>query len=185
MKTRVMLIASMALLLAACHGNKFVKTAPPASDAGAAANTTSTPAGGTGSANGGSAAGMTAGAGGSSVNANSSAEPTALHTLYFDFDSSEIRGEYNTVLAEQARVLTRNAGTKLRLEGHTDERGSPEYNVGLGERRAQAVRRALLLQGVGESQLSTVSFGEERPAVAGSTEEAYAKNRRVELVSAN
>ena len=181
MKTRVMLIVSVALLLAACHGNKFVKTAPPAGDAGAAANTTSTPAGGTGSASGDNAAGT----GSSAVNANSSAEPTALHTLYFDFDSSEIRGEYNTVLAEQARLLTRNAGTKLRLEGHTDERGSPEYNVGLGERRAQAVRRALLLQGVGESQVSTVSFGEERPAVAGSTEEAYAKNRRVELVSAN
>jgi peptidoglycan-associated lipoprotein len=182
MKTRVMLIVSMALLLAACHGNKFVKTAPPASDAGAAANTTSATAGGSGSATGGSAAGMT---GGASVDASSSAEPTALHTLYFDFDSSEIRGEYTAVLTEQARALTRNASTKLRLEGHTDERGSPEYNVGLGERRAQAVRRALLLQGVGESQLSTVSFGEERPAVAGSTEEAYAKNRRVELVSAN
>jgi peptidoglycan-associated lipoprotein len=71
---------------------------------------------------------------------------------------------------------------KVRLEGHTDERGSREYNIGLGERRAQAVRRALLLQGAGEVQLSTVSYGEERPAAAGSDEAAWTKNRRVEIV---
>ena len=71
---------------------------------------------------------------------------------------------------------------KVRLEGHTDERGSREYNIGLGERRAQAVRRALLLQGATDAQLSTVSYGEERPAVAGHDEAAWAKNRRVEIV---
>ena len=71
---------------------------------------------------------------------------------------------------------------KVRLEGHADERGSREYNIGLGERRGQAVRRALALQGVAETQLSTVSYGEERPVEAGSTEQAYSKNRRVEIV---
>jgi peptidoglycan-associated lipoprotein len=70
----------------------------------------------------------------------------------------------------------------VRLEGHADERGSREYNIGLGERRAQAVRRALLLQGVAESQLATVSYGEERPAAAGSGEDAYSQNRRVEII---
>ena len=70
----------------------------------------------------------------------------------------------------------------MRLEGHTDERGSREYNIGLGERRAQAVRRALMLQGVGDAQIVTVSYGEERPAQPGSDEAAWAKNRRVELV---
>ena len=74
---------------------------------------------------------------------------------------------------------------KVRLEGHTDERGTREYNIGLGERRAQAVRRALMLQGVGEAQISTVSFGEERPAVAGDDEAAWAQNRRVEILYAN
>jgi peptidoglycan-associated lipoprotein len=72
----------------------------------------------------------------------------------------------------------------VRLEGHTDERGSREYNIGLGERRAQTVRRALLVQGVAEAQITTVSYGEERPAVAGSDEAAFAQNRRVEFVYA-
>jgi peptidoglycan-associated lipoprotein len=73
----------------------------------------------------------------------------------------------------------------MRLEGHTDERGSREYNIALGERRAQAVRRALMLQGVADNQLVTVSYGEERPAVEGADESAYAKNRRVEFRPAN
>jgi peptidoglycan-associated lipoprotein len=70
----------------------------------------------------------------------------------------------------------------VRLEGHTDERGSREYNIGLGERRAQTVRRALMLQGVAEGQITTVSYGEERPAAEGSDDGAYSRNRRVELM---
>jgi len=73
----------------------------------------------------------------------------------------------------------------VRLEGHTDERGTREYNIGLGERRSQSVRRAFLLQGVAETQVSTVSYGEERPASAGSDEVAWAQNRRVEIVYLN
>jgi peptidoglycan-associated lipoprotein len=73
----------------------------------------------------------------------------------------------------------------VRLEGNTDERGSREYNIGLGERRAQAVRRALMLQGVADSQITTVSYGEERPAVTGHTEEAWSHNRRVDIVYLN
>jgi peptidoglycan-associated lipoprotein len=106
----------------------------------------------------------------------------AKRTVYFDFDSSEIRGEGADIVAAHAKYLSKNTGLKVRLEGHTDERGSREYNIGLGERRAQAVRRALLLQGAAETQLSTVSYGEERPAAAGSDEAAWAKNRRVEIV---
>ena len=81
-----------------------------------------------------------------------------------------------------ARNLTSHPNLKMKLEGNTDERGTREYNIGLGERRAQAVRRALMLQGVAESQLTTVSFGAERPAVEGDDEAAWAKNRRVEMV---
>jgi len=105
--------------------------------------------------------------------------------IYFDFDNSEIKPEYTDLVATHARNLVANGSIKVRLEGHTDERGSREYNIGLGERRAQAVKRALMLQGVGESQISTVSYGEERPAVTGHTEEAWAKNRRVEIVYVN
>jgi len=103
-------------------------------------------------------------------------------TVYFDFDSSEIKGEGTDVVAAHAKYLAANPTARVRLEGHTDERGSREYNIGLGERRAQSVRRALLLQGAADAQISTVSYGEERPAVPGHDEAAWAKNRRVEIV---
>jgi len=102
--------------------------------------------------------------------------------VYFDFDQSDIDPEFNDLLAAHGEYLAGNAGAQVRLEGHTDERGSREYNIGLGERRAQAVRRVLLLQGAATEQLSTVSYGEERSAVVGGNEEAYSLNRRVELV---
>jgi peptidoglycan-associated lipoprotein len=105
--------------------------------------------------------------------------------IYFDFDNSEIKPEYTSLVAVHARNLAANASVKVRLEGHTDERGSREYNIGLGERRAQSVKRALMLQGVSESQITTVSYGEERPAVTGHSEEAWSKNRRVEIVYVN
>jgi peptidoglycan-associated lipoprotein len=101
--------------------------------------------------------------------------------IYFDYDKAEIKSEYVSVVAAHAKFLNGNVNRKVRLEGHTDERGSREYNIGLGERRAQQVRRALMLQGVTEAQITTVSYGEERPAVSGSDEEAYGKNRRVEM----
>jgi peptidoglycan-associated lipoprotein len=101
--------------------------------------------------------------------------------IYFDFDKSDLRPEYSDLLARHANLLANNSGTTVRLEGHTDERGSREYNIGLGERRAQAVRRWLLIQGATANQISTVSFGEERPASFGTDEEAHAQNRRVEI----
>jgi peptidoglycan-associated lipoprotein len=114
-----------------------------------------------------------------------SAPGGASRLVYFDFDSSEIRPEFVSVIAAHAHAMARNASVRVRLEGHTDERGSPEYNIGLGERRAQAVRRALMLQGVTDAQLATVSYGEERPALPGQGEEAWAKNRRVEFIYLN
>jgi len=102
--------------------------------------------------------------------------------IYFDFDKSEIKPEYQDIVSAAARNLTSHPNLKLKLEGNTDERGTREYNIGLGERRAQAVKRALMLEGVAETQLSTVSFGAERPAAEGDDESAWAKNRRVNLV---
>ena len=101
--------------------------------------------------------------------------------IYFDFDSSELRPEDADTVARHAMQLADNPQWSVRLEGHADERGSREYNIGLGERRSQTVRRLLLIQGASASQISTVSFGEERPAAFGSTEDAYSQNRRVEL----
>ena len=101
--------------------------------------------------------------------------------IYFDFDSSEVRGDFTDVVSRHALHLANNPSTQVRLEGHADERGSREYNIGLGERRSQSVRRMLLIQGASASQISTVSFGEERPAAMGSSEADYAENRRVEI----
>src|SRR5579872_554319 len=109
----------------------------------------------------------------------------AKRVIYFDFDSSEIKGEGTDVVAAHAKYLASHGGQRVRLEGNTDDRGSREYNIGLGERRAQSVRRALMLQGATEAQVSTVSYGAERPAVVGNDESAWAKNRRVEIVYLN
>lgn len=101
--------------------------------------------------------------------------------IYFDFDESALRAEYSDLLARHAANLSNNSSASIRLEGHTDERGSREYNIGLGERRSQAVRKMLLIQGASAGQISTVSFGEERPAAFGSDDESHQLNRRVEI----
>ena len=111
-------------------------------------------------------------------------EPMTM-VIYFDFDQSELRPEYADLLARHAASLASNSRKSMRLEGHADERGSREYNIGLGERRSQTVRRMLLIQGGSSDQISTVSFGEERPAAFGSDEEAYELNRRVEIKYTN
>ena len=109
-------------------------------------------------------------------------KPHAVQRAFIEEQAVQCGYCINGMIMESAAFLAKNPSQKVRLEGHADERGSREYNIGLGERRGQAVRRALLLQGVAEAQLSTVSYGEERPAVAGSDEQAYALNRRVEIV---
>ncbi|MFW5824331.1 MAG: peptidoglycan-associated lipoprotein Pal [Marinobacter sp.] len=105
-----------------------------------------------------------------------------ITTFYFDFDTAEIKSEARDVLAAHARYLANNPDVNVRLEGHTDERGTKEYNMALGERRANAVQRFLVVNGAGRDQIETVSYGEEKPAASGSDESAWAQNRRVELI---
>lgn len=105
--------------------------------------------------------------------------------IYFDFDSSEVRPQDQDLVSRHAMQLSDDTRVRVRLEGHADERGSREYNIGLGERRSQAVRQMLMIQGVSAAQISTVSFGEERPASFGSSESDYAQNRRVEIKYTN
>lgn len=101
--------------------------------------------------------------------------------VYFDYDSFAIKPEFAAMLEAHARHLKADNRRRVALEGHTDERGGREYNLALGQKRAEAVRRALGLLGVNDAQLEAVSFGKEKPAEAGSDEAAYAKNRRVEI----
>jgi peptidoglycan-associated lipoprotein len=168
----VVLLVAASLSLGACASKK-PKAAPPATSDEAASTT---------SGGAGAASAASAGANADTEAAGPQGGLLATRVVYFDFDSSEIKGAGTDVVAAHAKYLASHAAIRVRLEGHTDERGSREYNIGLGERRAQAVRRALLLQGAVDAQISTVSYGEERPAVTGHDESAWAKNRRVEIV---
>ena len=178
--TKCVVLVLLMLLLTACGGQKA--TAPDDDlfgaygGDGAAGGADTGGLGGSGVADGsefgGGAAGPVGGPGGNLEN----------RVIYFEFDRSDVPGNYLELLEAHGRYLAANPDSRVRLEGHGDERGSREYNIGLGERRAQSVRQIMLLQGASASQLSTVSYGEERPAVLGSDEEAWALNRRVELV---
>jgi peptidoglycan-associated lipoprotein len=101
--------------------------------------------------------------------------------VYFDFDQSTIRPEFVDILSAHAAYLSRNTSVTVRLEGHADERGTPEYNIALGERRAKAIADFLISSGVSGSQLEVISYGEERPAALGHNATAWDKNRRVEV----
>ena len=171
--THVLAVAFLAVGLAACTKPKQTKPSePPAASA---------------EAGGASTSGVGEAATGSKPLTAQQQALAALRTkniVYFDYNSSEIPQEYLAVVSANAAYLVKYPTARLRLEGNTDERGSREYNIGLGERRAQTVRRAMLAKGVAEGQMTTVSYGEERPAVPGNDEAAYAQNRRVELVYA-
>lgn len=120
---------------------------------------------------------------GTNVDPNSIAgRAPAERTIYFDFDNADIRSEYLTIIAEHGRYLSQNPTGRVRLEGHTDERGTREYNVALGESRSKSVARMLKLQGVSSAQVRTVSYGEELPVDEGHSQVAWDKNRRVNIV---
>lgn len=106
----------------------------------------------------------------------------ANRTIYFEFDSANLTDESISILEIHGNFIAQNGNVNVRLEGHSDERGSREYNIGLGDRRAQSVRRVLLIQGASSDQIDTVSYGEEQPVMSGHDEESWAKNRRVELI---
>lgn len=106
----------------------------------------------------------------------------AAYTVYFDFDRSTIRAGERAKVEEVGRYLLENPGQGVRIEGHCDERGTEGYNLSLGERRALAVREYLLNMGIPDNRVDTISYGEDRPAAIGNTEEAYAKNRRGEFL---
>ncbi|MFY3382781.1 peptidoglycan-associated lipoprotein Pal [Paracidovorax sp. MALMAid1276] len=101
--------------------------------------------------------------------------------VYFDYDSYVIKSEFQSLIEAHARFIKANQGRKVMIEGHTDERGGREYNLALGQKRAEAVRRSLGLLGVPDSQVEAVSFGKEKPAAQGGTEDVHAQNRRAEL----
>jgi peptidoglycan-associated lipoprotein len=117
-----------------------------------------------------------------STDTNAQGPQNVARLVYFDFDSNVIKPEYQSLIDGHAKFLRANPGRHIFLEGHTDERGGREYNLALGQRRAEAVKQALKLLGVQDTQMEAVSFGKEKPADPGHDEGAWQKNRRVEIV---
>ncbi len=178
MKTlhRHLLAAVAAAALAACSSVPLDSQAPVESRTG---STSATGAGAAGGASSSQTRVAPVDVTGTS-NVNFSNLPKVV---YFDFDSYVVKDQYRPVIEANAKALTANRKMHMAVEGHTDDRGSSEYNLALGQRRAEAVVKSLTLLGADPSQLEAVSFGKERPAVQGENEEAWAKNRRAELAS--
>jgi peptidoglycan-associated lipoprotein len=179
MKLKLLLIATGLLSLAACSP-QAVKDGPTSTDDSSK---------GQASAQVGGLSGTGLGTGSALDNVsyergaiNDASSVLAEKVIYFEFDSDQISRDFIDLIAHHGKYLAANRDMQLRLEGHADERGTREYNVALGNRRAQAVRRLVLFQGVDASQLSMVSFGEEKPVALNHDEEAWHLNRRVELV---
>jgi peptidoglycan-associated lipoprotein len=159
-----------ALLLAACGSSVDLNSA-----AGAPVDDR------TGGASAGASAGAAGGANLSSSAIDEATYNALIKVVYFDFDSAQVRSEFNGGLEAKAQYLSADRSRRVKLEGHTDERGGSEYNLALGQQRAEAVRRSLAVLGVSESQMEAVSYGKERLADSGTDENAHAQNRRVEL----
>jgi peptidoglycan-associated lipoprotein len=165
----------LVVLLAACGTNVPLNNVPVA-DATAKPVGGSTTATGTGAVSSSTVAPVNL----TDASASDKAVSTA-RIVYFDYDSFVIKPEFQAMIAEHARYIKAQSSRKVAIEGHTDETGGREYNLALGQKRAEAVRGALAILGVSQNQMEAVSFGKEKPAVVGSTEEAYAKNRRTEI----
>ena len=174
---RYLMVAALAAVLAGCGSN--VKLDPPIQGSGADA--TATQGAGAGAAGAGAGQSTVTQVQAGPAGADAAGPAGVGRVIYFDFDSFTVKPEYQGLVDQHARFLQGNRGRSVAVEGHTDERGSREYNLALGQKRAEAVRRALTLVGATDAQIEAVSFGEEKPAVSGSSEDAYSQNRRVEI----
>ncbi|WDZ97166.1 peptidoglycan-associated lipoprotein Pal [Herbaspirillum sp. WKF16] len=162
------LIVSSAVLLAACSSTKLDdKNAPVENRAGSGAGADTRAVG---TVNAGSADPL-----------NDPQGVLAKRSVYFDYDSFAVKGEYRAVVENHAKYLVAHKDRKVIIQGNTDDRGGAEYNLALGQKRAEAVRKALVLLGVSESQVEAVSFGKEKPKALGQDESSYAENRRADI----
>ncbi len=178
-------LSTLALVLGGCASDVKLDTPVPVESratgtAGGAAGSGAAGAGGAGGAAG--AAGQSGVASVDLTRRNDAAANANLpRIVYFDYDSYVVKDEFRNVVEANARMLANDRSRRMSLEGHTDERGGREYNLALGQKRAEAVAKALVVLGASENQLEAVSFGKERPAALGHDEAAWAMNRRVEL----
>jgi peptidoglycan-associated lipoprotein len=175
MKKRVFLAVALAAVLAGCASGVKLDDAPPVVDRSATAVTpgTTTPRGADSS--------RVAPVDADRAASNQVGPANVARIVYFDYDSNSIKPEFQPLIEAHARFLKANSTRHVVIEGHTDERGGREYNLALGQRRSEAVRRALGLLGVQDNQVEAVSFGKEKPASEGHDETAWARNRRAEI----
>ena len=174
------LVAILAAALVGCSSTPT--TEAPVEDRGAAG---AAGAGAGGAQTGGAQAGGVTGSGVGSAAGNPLRDPASIlskRSIYFDFDSFVVKDEYRPLVEAHARYLQQNRNARMTIQGNTDERGSREYNIALGQKRADAVKRMMLLLGATDGQIETVSYGEERPKNAGHDESAWAENRRDDIV---
>lgn len=172
MNTRIFLVVMLAVMLGACSSTGGSKKTTAAAGEGS----------GSGSNNEVSTFGAGEGRGAGMSELDDPNSPLSTRIIYFEYDSSEIQERYREVVAAHADYLVKNPNVVVSLEGHADERGSREYNLALGERRALAVKRQMTLLGAQASQVRTMSYGEERPIESGHDDNSWSQNRRVELV---
>lgn len=175
MNKRVFLAAAMAAMLAACSSGVKLDDMPPVEDRSASTGRV----GPTVPNDGSQTRVPTVQA--DNLNAGQQGPANVSRIVYFDYDSYVIKPEFQNLIEAHARFLKQNNGKRIVVEGHTDERGGREYNLALGQRRSEAVRRALGLLGVTDQQVEAVSFGKEKPAAQGVDESAFAQNRRAEI----
>ena len=169
-KTTSLSLAALSLaLLSACSSTPLQEPAP-------ISNASTLPSAST-AAKPGSVAPVTAGAASSTL----SAKTPTQRAVYFDYDSFSIKDQYQNVIKENAQFVAGNKAQKVVIEGNTDERGGREYNLALGQKRAEAVKRGLSLMGTPEAQIEAVSFGSEKPKAQGANETAWAENRRSDI----
>ena len=188
MRFKLLLTIFVTGLLVGCGGAGQVKDGDAMSESGSSTGTDSSDSTQTGGINGGDGGDGAALGGVENIvsyerNAiNDANSVLAERVIYFDFDSDTISQDYMDLVAHHGKYLANNPDMKLRLEGHADERGTREYNVALGNRRAQAIRRLIMFQGVNAAQVTVISYGEEKPVALGHDDEAWRLNRRAELV---
>lgn len=161
----VILLAGLFGLMAGCSST--AKDESTASDNGATTDTTKA---------------VDTGGNGNATEMSSGSDALSKRVVYFEFDSSDVSSEARDIISAHAQNLAQNGSLSVVLEGHADERGTREYNIALGERRAKAVKQLFVVQGVQSSQIKVVSFGEERPAMTGHDDNAMSLNRRVEII---
>jgi peptidoglycan-associated lipoprotein len=180
---RLIVAAAFVALLAGCQTQPTTQTAAPVEDRSAAGSTTpggaSTAGAGTGSV-AGSQQGARPGTTGNPL--RDPASPLSKRVVFFDFDSFAVRDEFRPLIEAHGRYLAQNRNARMTIQGNTDERGSREYNIALGQKRADSVKRMMTLLGAGEAQIETVSFGKEKPRNQGHDEAAWAENRRDDIL---